>query len=196
MDDYAIDLESNPECARRIAIILGLFVQVEHGLVPILSWVADMSLDQARVSLELQKQNARKVTFLQGVCDGISPEWPRDVEAGKIFAAAAHTANRIRNKYAHATYSVTGHAGSEQLSVAVFADSLRNATRIEVATIESLDTEIHFLKIPDRRHAQLRRGPSSKYPSQPAGDPGPHRPRAPATPAQSLAGIRRPDCSA
>ena len=146
VDDYAIDLERTPQCAYRIGIILGLFVQVEHGLVPILSWVADMPLDQARAAMEMQKANARKMTFLHGVCDGIAPGWPRDVEVGKVFAAAAHIANRIRNKYAHATFVSTGGAGVERLYVAVFADSLRTAARIEIATVEILDAEICFLK--------------------------------------------------
>src|SRR5688500_1176665 len=159
VDDYAIDLERAPECARRIGIILGLFVQVEHGLVPILSWTAGMTLDQARVLLELQKQNSRKMTFLQGVCDGISPGWPRDVEVGKAFAAAAHIANRIRNKYAHASYSAAGEAGSETLYVAVFADDLRSASRVQIATIEILETEIRFLKsliVAMRNYAEAR----------------------------------------
>ena len=159
VDDYAIDLERSPECARRIGIILGLFVQIEHGLVPVLSWVANMPLDQARVSLELQKQNARKVTFLKAVCDGISPEWPRDVEAGKAFASAAHIANRIRNKYAHATYSSMGGAGSEMMYVAIFADGFGTALREEIATPEILDTEIRFLKslvVAMRNYAEAR----------------------------------------
>ena len=146
VDDYAIDLERSPELARRIGIILGLFVQVEHGLVPILSWVADMPLDQARASMELQKQNARKVIFLKGVCEGISPGWPRDVEVGKLFATAANTANRIRNKYAHATYVSAEASGEERLYVAVFADGLHSASRVEIATPEILDEEIRFLK--------------------------------------------------
>ena len=146
VDDYAIDLEHMPECARRIGIILGLFVQVEHGLVPILSWTAGMSLDQAQAAMALQKQNTRKMLFLQGVCEGISPEWPRDVAAGLAFAAAAMTANRIRNKYAHASYHAAGDGGSEQLDVAVFADDVRNAPRVEIATVESLDVEIRYLK--------------------------------------------------
>lgn len=146
VDDYAIDLERTPQCAYRVGIILGLFVQVEHGLVPILSWVADMPVDQARASMEMQKANARKMTFLQGVCNGIAPGWPRDVEVGKVFAAAAHIANRIRNKYAHATFVSTGGEGAERLYVAVFADSLSTAARIEIATIEILDAEICFLK--------------------------------------------------
>lgn len=146
VDDYTIALESSPECARRIGIILALFVQIEHGLVPILSWCAGMTLDQARVSLELQKQNARKMSFLKGVCEGISPEWPRDVEAGKAFAAAAMTANNIRNKYAHASYSLADDAETEMLHVAVFSDDLRKAVRVEIATLETLETEIRFLK--------------------------------------------------
>jgi hypothetical protein len=146
VDDYAIDLERAPECARRIGLILGLFVQVEHGLVPILSWCAGMPMDQARVSLELQKQNARKMGFLRGMCEGISPEWPRDVAAGKAFAHAAMTANRIRNKYAHASYSLMAEAGGEKLHVAVFSDDLRNAVRIEIATLETLEIEIFFLR--------------------------------------------------
>lgn len=146
VEDYTIDLERTPECARRIGIILGLFVQVEHGLVPILSWCAGMTMDQARASLELQKMNSRKMTFLRGVCEGISPEWPRDVEAGKVFAAAALTANNIRNKYAHASYSLVGETDVETLHVAVFSDDLRNAARVEIATLETLDTEIGFLK--------------------------------------------------
>jgi hypothetical protein len=159
VDDYAIDLERTPECARRIGIILGLFVQVEHGLVPILSWTAGMTLDQARVLLELQKQNARKMTLLQAVCNGISPEWPRDVAAGKAFAAAAHTANRIRNQYAHASYSAAGETGSEKLSVAVFSDGLSNVSRVEIVTLETLDTEIRFLKsliVAMRNYAEAR----------------------------------------
>lgn len=146
VDDYAIALEQTPECTRRIGIILGLYVQIEHGLVPILSWTAGMSLDQARVALELQKQNGRKMSFLKGMCEAIAPGWPRDIAAGKAFAAVALTANQIRNKYAHASYSVAGDAGTEVLHVAVFGENLRRATRVEIATVEILDTEIRFLK--------------------------------------------------
>ncbi len=156
VDDYAIDLERTPECARRIGIILGLFVQVEHGLAPILSWVAGMTLDQAQAALAIQKQNSRKVLFLKGVCERISPESPRDVEAGKAFAAAAMTANRIRNTYAHGAYRLADAAEPETLYIAVFADV---AVQEEIATVEILDTQIRFLKsliVAMRNYAEAR----------------------------------------
>ncbi|MEZ4561458.1 MAG: hypothetical protein R2853_01810 [Thermomicrobiales bacterium] len=72
VDDYAIDLEQTPECARRIAIILGLFVQIEHGLVPILSWTAGMTMDQAQVALDLQKLKGRKMgSFTECVTESL-----------------------------------------------------------------------------------------------------------------------------
>jgi hypothetical protein len=159
VDDYAIDLERAPACARRIGIILGLFVEVEHGLVPILSWTTGMPLDQAEVALEMQKQNGRKMIFLQRMCEGITPGWPRDAAAGQAFAAAALTANRIRNSYAHATYTLVGAAGSEELDVAVFADSPHNAMRVQIATVDILDAEIGFLKsliVAMRNYAEAR----------------------------------------
>lgn len=61
-DDYAIDLEGTPERARRVGIIQCLFTHVEPGPVPILSWTAGMTLDQAWVLLERQKRNSRKTT--------------------------------------------------------------------------------------------------------------------------------------
>lgn len=146
VDDYAIDLERTPECARRIGIILGLYVQIEHGLVPILSWTTGMTLDQARVALEHQKQNGRKMSFLHRMCEGIAPEGTRDIAAGKAFAAAALNANEIRNTYAHASYHAAGDAGSEMLEVAVFSDKLQSAARVQIATVDMLDAEIRFLK--------------------------------------------------
>ncbi|MFN8661961.1 MAG: hypothetical protein U0075_08720 [Thermomicrobiales bacterium] len=86
------------------------------------------------------------MTFPQRVCEGISPEWPRDVDTGKAFAAAALAANRIRNTYAHASYGAAGEAGSEVLRVAVFAETTSSAARVEIATPELLDAEIRFLK--------------------------------------------------
>jgi hypothetical protein len=159
VDDYAIDLERSPECARRIGIILGLFVQIEHGLVPILSWTTGMSLDQAQVALELQKQNGRKMVFLHRMCEGITPEEPHDVAAGKAFAAAASTANLIRNTNAHASYHAVGDARPEELEVAVFSDNPRSASRVQIATVDILDAEIHFLKsliVAMRNYAEAR----------------------------------------
>ena len=142
-DDYTTALEITPECAHRIAIVLSLYVEVEHGLAPILSWTTGLTLDQAQAALALQKQNARKVLFLKGVCEQISPEWPRDVIAGKLFAQAIQAGNRIRNKYAHATYVSGGTPDAELLYVAVFADT---AIGEEIATVEILDSEIHYMK--------------------------------------------------
>ena len=142
-DDYTTALEITPECARRIATVLSLYVEVEHGLAPILSWATGLTLDQAQAALALQKQNARKVLFLKGVCEQISPESPRDVAAGKLFATAIQAGNRIRNKYAHATFTSAGTAETELLYVAVFADT---AIGEEIATVALLDTEIHYMK--------------------------------------------------
>lgn len=146
VDDYWMAVEKTPECAQRIGISLGLFALIEHQLVPTLRWVANISLDQARVSLESHKHFSNKVAYIKAVCDAVQPDWQRDSEVGRLFAAAATTANRIRNKYAHATYGFTGEPGVELLFVRVFADSLGGQECEEVATPQILDTEIRFLK--------------------------------------------------
>lgn len=38
-----------------------------HGLMPILSWNAGMTLDQSRVALKLQQQNGLKLNHLLGM---------------------------------------------------------------------------------------------------------------------------------
>lgn len=121
VEDYQVPIEHVPECAARIGIIFGLYVLIEYELVSTLRWVANSSLGQAQVALETHKQFSGKIAYIKAVCDAEQPDWERDADAGRAFAAAALAASKIRNKYAHATYGWNGRTApaGEQLSVRV-----------------------------------------------------------------------------
>lgn len=146
VDDYQIAMEQAPEIARRIGVIYGLYVLIEYELVPALRWIANISPEQARVAMETHKTFSGKIGYIRAVCDVVQPDWPRDVEVGRAFAAAALAASKIRNRYAHATYEWSGEPASEQLIVRVQTNGLTGNVREELATIRHLDAEIHFMK--------------------------------------------------
>jgi hypothetical protein len=150
VEDYRIALEDHPECACRIGIIFGLYVLIEYELVPTLRWIANISPEQAQVALETHKQFSGKIAYIKAVCDAVQPDWVRDVEVGRAFAAAALAASKIRNKYAHATYGWIAQPGpdpaGERLLVQVQTNRLGGVVREEVATLQQLDAEIHFMK--------------------------------------------------
>lgn len=150
VEDYRIPLEQHPEAARRIGIIFGLYVMIEIELVATLRWVANVSSEQALVALETHKQFSGKIAYIRAVCDVVQADWPRDSEVGHAFAAAAMTASKIRNKYAHATYGQdvgsASRSAEEPLFVRVQTNRLGGIVREEVATIQQLDAEIHFMK--------------------------------------------------
>lgn len=150
VDDYQIAMEHAPEIARRIGVVFGLYVLIEYELVPTLRWIANISPEQARVAMETHKQFSGKIAYIRAVCDVVQPDWPRDVEVGRAFAAAALAASKIRNRYAHATYEWNGESASElaseQLTVRVQTNGLTGNVREEIATIRHLDAEILFMK--------------------------------------------------
>src|SRR5215218_4888482 len=113
VDDYQIAMEHTPEIARRIGTIFGLYVLIEFELVPALRWIANISPEQARVAMETHKTFSGKIGYIRAVCDVAQPDWPRDVEIGRAFAAAALSASKMRNRYAHATYERSGEPASE-----------------------------------------------------------------------------------
>lgn len=150
VDDFQIPMERTPEIARRIGHIYGLYVLIEYELVPALRWIANISPEQARVAMETHKTFSGKIGYIRAVCDVVQPDWPRDVEVGRAFAAAAQAASKIRNRYAHATYELGGELASalnsEQIVVRVQTNGLTGNVREEVATIQHLDAEIGFMK--------------------------------------------------
>jgi hypothetical protein len=150
VDDFKIPMEHTPEIARGIGVVYGLYVLIEYELVPALRWIANISPEQAQVALETHKQFSGKIAYIRAVCDVVQPDWPRDVDVGRAFAAAALAASKIRNTYAHAAYEWSGvpapEPALEQLAVRVQTNGLTGNVREEVATIQRLDAEIDFMK--------------------------------------------------
>jgi len=165
-ETYNVALDAEPTYAAMVGSIISMFALIEGYAPQILSCLTGLSSQDARAIMGAFRAFSNRLDLIKAV---YKTRGPTSVDAivGGHYVSLLNEANRIRNKYAHATYSTTRRSiilktfsgdynkNQEQIEQTE-SDFPRDITRLRRITAE-LHGLIYRNEIPISLHRKLQK---------------------------------------
>ncbi len=162
----ALEMDKGPPYAAKVGVIISLFALVENYSPHILRMLTGLNKQDARAIMGVFRAFSNRIDLLKAV---YKPRGELSVDAvvGSHYAGLFNEANKIRNKYAHATYSI---AATTMHLHTYSGDYGRTPERIiqtdedfegDITRMKRIICELHALvyrnEIPQSLHKQLQK---------------------------------------
>ena len=149
LEKYNVALEHAPEFAAKVGVIVSLFALVE-SYVPLL--FSKLTKADGRDSFAITGSYASfsyRIDLLDSLLEHRSVADTPDFSTYKHFTKTLREANRIRNKFAHSTYSIGAEIGNtkeRRMFLRAFSYDARKKKETEEYDLKKIEADVHCLK--------------------------------------------------
>jgi len=163
---YNVALDGEPVYAALVGSIISMFALIEDYVPKLLTLLTGLSDQDSRAIVGTFRSFSNRLDLLKAI---YKPRGDRSVDAtvGQHYVGLLTDANRIRNKYAHATYGTTG----KSIRIKTFSSDYARDTEIfdqkaddfenDIKRLRRITAELHGLiyrdEIPLQLHKQLQK---------------------------------------
>lgn len=164
-------IEQNHAFAQKIGAMIANFAMVEREMPLVLARLTGMSINHAFTALGVFRAFSNRIDLFSELTKRTDAEGP-EIEIAQHFKGRFNLANKIRNKYAHASYA--GH--TDPIMLTPFSGDFVRPVPSILVTLEDMEAELdqirviacecrafgHEKRLPEGLHARLSR----KYPEE------------------------------
>ena len=135
-------LETQPSYAAKIGVVISMFALIEDHSPLILCRLTGINQMDARAIMGTFRAFSNRIDLLKAVYRSHERTSPKFV-FGSYFAGLFTEANKIRNKYAHAKYSLNS---KNKLGIEPFSSDYNRKTVPQEHTAEEFENDINRLR--------------------------------------------------
>ncbi len=138
---YNVALDGETEYAAKVGVIISMFALIEDYAPRLLQLLTGMSMQDSHSTMAVFRAFSNRIDLLKAIYKP-KGETSKDAILGSHYVGLFTSANAIRNKYAHATYSST----NKSIIVKPFSSDYNRPPEQIEQTLPDFDKDLHRLR--------------------------------------------------